>query len=256
MLSLRGGRHRPQPCIGGLATQEERPIFEFSPLDGESGGRLQRIDFKQFRRFLLPNGLQLLRDWLLTKLTLIDGSQDNHAELLHKSFNVYEELFPNEDERDSPTSIEKWVAKANAAKQNGTLWRDPYAVLHTGDIVIGLSFMTGHIERDWYFGNYFGVVTRGRRIFTPQEFFVTVKAQLQKLVPRAKGIIFEIAPVDLSLLRIAAVSREYVKSRTDFDKIKVNMCTALRLRFYLQNGAMELWRSSHVTVIRFCTGNL
>jgi transcriptional regulator with XRE-family HTH domain len=167
----------------------------------------------------------------------LDG-QESQA-LLDVSFDCYLELFPQPTERDDPDDIRCWLQHARLAAVNGSKWREAYAVLHVDSEAIGMAYLSGHVQRPYWFGNYFGVRQDWPRQEDRSHDFLKNKIvpHLTTMVPGSRAILFEIETFDFDYLEDVA-RRERLAGYGDEKKLCTCLYQLERLRFYSMRGAL------------------
>lgn len=143
-----------------------------------------------------------------TFITDIDDQRE--LRLLRKSFECYEILFPNEEERDRKENIEQWIRESYAGEVTEDPWREIYGVLHIGERVFGMAYLSVHLKYPWAFGSYFGVLKGWRKGGRAQSFYKNIIKKILSINPTVKGIIFEIDPIDFTYLDEILSNLDYV----------------------------------------------
>ena len=209
-LQLRQASGMTHPAIIGIRTDQSLASAVFDVLDfrtGEPTG-LPPHDFATSRWLdYRPHDEAMLEafvDFLLPKITFIDGDTHSDEELLLDSFACYEDSFPDAAERDQPEDIIEWLEMARHAAENGSPWREVYAVLSIAGRAAGMAFFTAHTRREWSFANYLAVRKGWRQLRRTEWFLKGVADRLREQSPGMKGVVFEIDPIDVSLLQHAA----------------------------------------------------
>lgn len=231
------------PSIIGVLGEKQPDSMVYSPVNFYSGQPYSdRYDFSVRRCFKVDDSVDRLDDLvrhLLPQVTHITQTEGEQGRLLTESFKVYEELFPDEGERDDPEDIATWIDEARRADVSGRPWREFYAVLHILDHVIGMIFLSGHIERKWSFGSYFGVSRAWRQQGRAEWFLEQVQEKLLTLLPHVKGIIFEVDPVDFKFLeRVAA--RPSLLGSGDESLLFWHLRNLRRIQLYHSYGAQAV----------------
>ena len=103
-------------------------------------------------------------------------------------------------------------------------------MLHPEGDPIGIAYLSCKTDREWAFANYFGIHEDWRNRWDIP-FVVFLKKSLQRLVPNAKGIVFEIESIDKELLKRAGC-QEKVKGEPDQDEIVTHARRWRRLTYY------------------------
>jgi hypothetical protein len=214
-------------------------------LDYESGQATGRsYDFTEGRCFNvgstgLADNIETLADQFIPKVTLITLDGDEEEYLMEQSRGCYEELFPDEGERDEFDDIVTWLHESRKAVVNNDPWREIYAVLHIQDYVMGMAYLTARLQGHWAFGNYFGV-RKGWRQYRRAELFIEdVMQKMQGLFPQLKGVLFEVDPVDLTLLSNVAEYPQQIGQECK-GKILSSLRALRRLCFYQEYMAFPV----------------
>jgi hypothetical protein len=168
--------------------------FHSGALTGES------FDFATVRCFALgspgTDSFDRLTQSLLLKAYCF-GSNSNDPNLIQRgpdgAFNCYEGLFPELKERDQPRDIMRWLNMAYSRDKSAT-FLSLFLTLQLGDVCIGIAFLQLDRKSDWIFGAYFGIRAEWRGDGRARRFMNTVIAQCLRLLPDAKGIVFEVEP--------------------------------------------------------------
>lgn len=235
-FQLRERRARPHPSIVAVLPQFADSSLDFSA-DMRERGNLAEREFSKVKRFALQDNNEDLIKWLMATLVVIDVSEGDHLKLFWQSVPVYEELFPDIAERDTPEDIWSWLQDAQDEASHGGEWRDVYTVLRTGENILGMAYISAHIYRKWCFGSYFGVLDGWRQDERAKDFLDEIVRHLQALSPDTKGIVFEVDPIDFDLLR-RADQRSQVGGHDDQKQIEASLRAAKRIRFYQRFGPL------------------
>jgi hypothetical protein len=166
------------------------------------------------------------------ELVFLDGSDKEQEPLLHASFDAYQDLFPEPVIQDHPDDIETWLREAHEAPDDNP-WKELWGVLHWDLEVFGIIYLTCQLERDFCYGNYFGLLPGAPRMHDRAKRLLRedVAPYLQAHVKRAVAILFEIEPIDFDFL-------EQIEPRTklagygDEVQITTNLDRLERLLFY------------------------
>lgn len=146
------------------------------------------------------------------QIQFVDVDDDRHAELLDKSFNVYVELFPDDNERDSPQDIETWLREAKLRAATSP-WREVYGVVHVSGDVVGMVYVTCHVRRHLGFANYFGIQKGYRKEGRAQLLYDALERHIvTNIDAKSRGLIFEVETVDWSHLEEIRQSGEISSS--------------------------------------------
>jgi hypothetical protein len=113
------------------------------------------------------------------------------------AWQVYEILFPAEEERDNPVNIIDWLT---LGFQNSTEWCEIFFTLHYKRKCIGIAYLSTYrprirtLERPtgWWFGNYFGILKGYREAPAVGVFLSAITRKCYDILPESKGIIFEV----------------------------------------------------------------
>jgi class 3 adenylate cyclase len=171
------------------------------------------------------------------QIQFLDVDDDRHAELLDQSFNAYVELFPDENERDSPQDIETWLREAKL-KIATSPWREVYGVAHVSGNVVGMVYVTCHITRHWCFANYFGIQKGYRKEGRAQLVYEALERHIvTNIDARSRGLIFEVETVDWSHLEEVRQSGAISASR-DLRHTVLHLRRLRRLLLYQTGSAL------------------
>lgn len=242
---LQERRGRECPWIIGLRCDSPCESFSFDLLDFETSRRTgETHDFTQSRWFNLSSkgqsdSVECLADTLQPKVTFITDTDGEEGELLRKSFKCYEALFPDVAMRDDPADIEVWLDEARHAAANNDPWREIWSVLHIGKEVIGIAYVSTHLDHPWSFGSYFGVTRTWRGKRRAERFLEEVIGRLRAISPTTKGILFEIETIDLRLLAEVA-DRSKVGGQADQEAVIRNLRFLRRLNLYQSYKALAI----------------
>jgi hypothetical protein len=200
-------------------------------------------DFGKYRCFKLGgqgrcDDIADLVAYLVPQVTVITDTEGERGKLLQDSFSCYEELFPDEGERDDPLDIETWIAEAAraAGASAGFPYREIYGVYHQAGEVLGIAYFTIYVDNRWCFGNYFGIRRGWRQKERARRFFDAVVERVRAISPGVDGIVFEVDPIDMDLLMEAAEAG-HVRERPEQDSILASLRSLKRLRLYQTQGA-------------------
>lgn len=115
-------------------------------------------------------------------------------------------------------------------------WRELYAVLHLGQRVIGIAYISTCAGERWSFGNYFGVLDGFRHNSRAQWFLKPVSRRVKEMNRRSDGILFEIDPIDMGCLR-EALQRGTIAGTDSQSDVIENFRRLRRLVLYHRLGA-------------------
>jgi hypothetical protein len=241
LLQSRGRRR--QPTIVGVRCGSPCSSFVFPVRQFATSELLEPpYDFTTRRQFdLTKQGAHDEFDDFVTALTpavTIVSSLEDFAndELLQDSLDCYVELFPDEDERDLPSDIVAWIEESRRAGSD-TPWREVYAILHIGDYVIGMAFLTAHVESHWCFGNYFGVRAGYRQGNRANRFYQEIASfLLGRVDPQQRGILFEVEQIDFAALA-AAARLQTIRGSPDRETVLKSLRRLRRLLLYQSSQA-------------------
>lgn len=168
----------------------------------------------------------------MPELTFCDGVDEKQEPLLEASFTVYEELFPDEAERDHPHDIRTWLREAYKAA-DVEHWRELWGAFHRDMEVVGIIYLSCHTERSVCFGNYFGLRPGFPRKYEQAKNFLNdeVIPYLRTHYNKVKAILFEVESIEFSFLREVAV-RKRLAGHGDEARITLNVSRLDRLLFY------------------------
>ncbi len=247
-LELQKKRKVLHPPIVGVRCDSPCASFMFDVLNYRTGQSVgTSYDFSGVRCFSLcstqpSDKLDDLVQYFLPKVIFITEDEGEQRRLLWDSFKCYEDLFPDESERDEPADIVTWLDEARRATLTHSPWREIYAVLHIGDQAIGMTFLSAQVQRHWSFGNYLGVRSGWRQKHRAEYFLEEVMRHLRTISPSMKGILFEVEPVDIKLLERVA-DRPGISGFGDENEIFLNLRSLRRLLLYHSYKAVALLNS-------------
>lgn len=206
VLHRRERRKESYPNIIGIRFGPEPEGYVLNVRDFYSGELTGEYDFNPTRRFNIKpetaDSFDDLAKQLHPTVTHIEDDEDpDQMELLERSFDCYEELFPDEGERDAPVDIKAWLELVRANRGDKTYpWFDIWSVLHIKKYPIGISFLTIHRDYSLWFGNYLAVRPDFRQNKRARKFLEDVIEHAREARPNVKGILFEVDPVNFDLL--------------------------------------------------------
>ncbi|MBI4687338.1 MAG: hypothetical protein HY756_06115 [Nitrospirae bacterium] len=177
--------------------------------------------------------MNVLKEALAT-VTFITETDGEEGILLNASFRCYESLFPP-DERDDPADIVIWIDECR--RQRNPTFQEVYAVVHEKENVIGMAYLTAYLDCHWCFGNYLGVLPDYRQNRRAEMLLSNLERQLQILDPDAKGIVFEVEPINLELLS-EVTRRETIGGHPDEGEVLTHLRRLRRLNLYQSYGAL------------------
>jgi hypothetical protein len=239
------------PTIIGVTDAPEFPSIVLRPRHWDGSPLGQDYDFGETRCFSSANeDSQSLISFLLPHFTIIRDTEGQEGELLRASFILYEQLFPDEAERDDPLDIETWIDQNLDAMKGGDPWREIYGVLHIGERPIGMTYITGHLERKWCFGNYFGVSLSDRQKGRARIMFNLVMDEIKREIPGVKGILFEIDPLDLNFLKKAA-ELENLVGHSEREALLKNLRNLKRLYLYQKIAGAVMLKSAEGLPLKY-----
>jgi hypothetical protein len=147
------------------------------------------------------------------------------------SLDLYESLFAGYHNRCDRYEIKYWIDTSLQAEANGDLWRDIFAALHYGNEVAAFTWACAHTERLWCFGCYFGVHKAWRNRNHDILFLNSVKSRLHEVAPRSSGVVFEVRPFDMNLLKQAG-DRQHVRGSVAEEKILESYRNLRRVEYF------------------------
>jgi hypothetical protein len=244
-LDLRSAREPlSYPTIIGVTGALEAPSIVLRPQHWDGSSFEQDYDFGETRCFsAADNDNESLINLLLPHFTIIRDTEGQEGDLLRASFKLYEQLFPDEAERDDPIDIETWIDHNVDAMTEGDPWREIYGVLHIAERPIGMTYITGHLERKWCFGNYFGVSLSHRQKGRARIMFNHITDEIKREIPGVKGILFEIDPLDLNFLKEAA-ELESLVAHPKREALLKNLRNLKRLYLYQARAGAVMLKSA------------
>ena len=207
-LGLQQSRKRQHPSMLGVRCASPCTDAPFHLRDFNTGNETGRTwEFSGNRSFDVSkpgvaNDVGDLVHQLSPRVTIISSLDDSlDRGLLRESFECYLQLFPDEAERDLPGDIERWIEEARQLGPAGTPFREVYAVLHMNRFVIGMAYVTAHVDSRFCFGNYFGVRAGYRQLDRAGQLKDDLVDFLHaKVDPRMKGTLFEVEEIDFDCL--------------------------------------------------------
>jgi Putative DNA-binding domain len=247
-MRFRRERHNLYPTIIGVRPDRSCDLLFITPIDPET---LQSEDvpynISETRCLRLTHPFNYreidhLIDQLVPKITFLDSSEDAEGSLLDNSIACYEALFPDSGERDFSEDIRKWLEEAKHLGPDWP-WRELYAVLHLGERVIGIAYLSIHVPERWFFGNYFGVLPGFRRDNRGESLWKELLCRAQEMLCKAretndgaKGILFEVEPIDMVCLQGALLRGTILGTDSESDVIE-NLRRLRRLFLFQLKGA-------------------
>ncbi|HJU42061.1 MAG TPA: adenylate/guanylate cyclase domain-containing protein [Vicinamibacterales bacterium] len=222
------------------AQLQSRVEFAFDCLgDRELKGIRQPVTVYSARRRATSDPASppvVLRDQSI-QIQFLDVDDDRHAELLDKSFNAYVDLFPDENERDSPQDIEAWLREAKVRAQISP-WREVYGVVHASGDVVGVVYVTCHITRHWCFANYLGIRKGYRKEGRAQLVYDALEHHIiTNIDANSRGLVFEVESVDWSHLEEIRQSGQ-ISSSGDLRNTVLHLRRLRRLLLYQTGNAL------------------
>ncbi len=242
-LQLQTLRDECYPTIIGVLRDNTRAEYAIQPLaygQNEPVGSVYM--FSDVRNHTVSNAYEV--DQLVVQLkpqvTFITRTDGHEGELLQESFKCYEKLFPDPAQRCAPADIETWIDEARI-RGSAIRCREVYAVLHLSDLVVGMAYSTSYPDRHWAFGSYFGVrrLWRSNNGSTAEWFSSEIERKLVQIDPDIRGSVFDVEPVDLTLLAEAA-QRGRIGGYPDTARVLANIRQLRRLNLYQRHGALAV----------------
>jgi hypothetical protein len=172
---------------------------------------------------------------LLPRISFLNSFEGAEGALFYASIPCYEALFPDPGERDDPGDIQTWFEEVKL-RGPAVAWREVYGVLHLGERVIGIAYISTYAAERWSFGNYLGVLDGFRHNNRAQWFLKAVSRKVREMNRRSDGILFEIDPIDMGCLREALRSGKIDGTDSQSDVIE-NFRRLRRLILYQRLGA-------------------
>ncbi len=110
-------------------------------------------------------------------------------------------------------------------------WREIYSVLHLGQRVLGIAYLSAHVSDRWSFGNYLGVLDGFRYNSRAQWFVRALLQRVKEIDHQSRGILFEVDPLNLDCLRQALRQGAIAGTAEESDVIE-NLRSLRRLVLY------------------------
>ena len=241
-MALRHRRERDglYPTIIGVRPDcpcESRTFIPIDPVTLQPG---DPYDFDETRYLSLAYPLEFdeidnLIAQLLPKITFLDNFEGVEGALFYASIPCYETLFPDPGERDHPEDIQTWFEEIKL-RGPSVPWRELYTVLHLGERVIGMAYISTHTAERWSFGNYLGVLDGFRHNSRAQWVLKAVARKLREMNRRSEGVLFEVDPVNMDCLR-EALRREAIAGTPTQSDVIENFRRLRRIVLYQWLGA-------------------
>ncbi|MBI1213546.1 MAG: TIR domain-containing protein [Alphaproteobacteria bacterium] len=267
-LGFANGLHKKsggtKPIILGVCVSKDPPDAYLVPMkDFDTGEQVGSYDFSKSRYWKLyrpeTDAIETLAKFIRPRVRFwgIDIHEDEELFRLG-TFDVYEQLFPNEEERDHPADIVDWLKSEHSTVspefKPGTDKRTPmrrilnpvhedwgsvFAVLEIAGRAVGFAYLTVHVRSGWAFGNYFGVL-EAWRVHGRAAFFIDeVKRVTERSFGKLKGVVFEVecyTEPGLRKARAALQAETAVPDGASLETIRA----VLRIMLYQHNGAVLL----------------
>jgi hypothetical protein len=121
-------------------------------------------------------------------------------------FELYEQIFPNKEQRDDKKDIVRWVLYTDLGKKNFLPFskniyyrlQSRYFILTIGRKAIGLAFFTYDYSTNLIYGNYIAVQKCWRSGSLAVYFVRAIKKVLNSLFRRHRAVVFEVEPFDVN----------------------------------------------------------
>ncbi|MGE0629063.1 MAG: toll/interleukin-1 receptor domain-containing protein [Hyphomicrobiaceae bacterium] len=142
-------------------------------------------------------------------------------------FDLYERLFPVNDERDDPHKIRHWINEA-ASLGSESPWLELFSTISIYGRPAGFAWLSAHPKSGYAFGNYFGMDVVWRKYQRAEYLLEELEKHALARCNNLKGILFEVEPYDHKVVarllkrlrrhrgasppRLNAVERETVRS--------------------------------------------
>ena len=145
----------------------------------------------------------------------------------------YETLFPVPEERDQFKDIVAWLSLGHANADAD--WAELFVTVQEIDACVGMAFLSLYRPLGWWFGNYFGVLRGWHDTGRAVNFWQYVADACYKIMPAAKGIVFETERyqdrgIESALKKFEAGRPGTVVSLSDEERFSVS--AALRIAVY------------------------
>jgi hypothetical protein len=242
-LELRSTRDERHPTILGVCCNDKNPRHRIQPrVLGSDQPFGPLLDFSAVRTHTMTNPEEIaqLVAQLSPMVTFIGRTDGHEGDLLRESFKCYERLFPEFAERDAPADIQTWIDEARVWPGQ-RVCEEIYAVLHMGELVVGMAYITAYQRCHLAFGNYFGVrrLWRSNNGSTAESFGAALDRRLIELDPQLRGLVWEVEPADRDLLAGAA-RRGRIGGHPDSQSVLRSVRQLRRINLYQQHGVRAL----------------
>jgi len=179
-----------------------------------------------------------------------------HLLWFQSSKKVYEEVFfPNPSDRLPFEEIEKRIRKYNM--QNSQEWYELYAILHDeyhqedetdtednvhpdelSNYIIGMGYFCVHLSSGWIFANYLAIEHTLRNEHPVAIFYENIKEKINSKIKnsKAKGVVFEVAPMNFDFLVKIAESSTKVSGSDQEDEFIIQMKSFRRLNWFIKQN--------------------
>ena len=227
-VSLREANKADYPRLVAVLASKGAPL-SLGIRDFDTGQHTSRqIDFSSQRCFSIKSRHTDFFEDLVGSLTIRTRAFGTNAEdpdeIPDDAFSCYKDLFPIDQERDAEIDIKDWLKEAYLYGYYGAQsWADLFFTMQVGQVCIGMAYVSPHPSSGWIFGNYFAVRGEWRRKLLALRFLRVITAECKKIVPHAKGIIFEVE--DYDNCAIISVLKKLSRQRprlTEFEKSQIH----------------------------------
>lgn len=213
VLTLHAMRQRQHPQITIISSQSRPTSQNIVPLNADGMPLDGAYDLSFAHPLRLGVGererLGMLVRQMHSRIEFLTGAEAHHKALFDQSIRVYQQLFPDAREHDDPKRIWDWIQheQPQAGGTYLTPWRAIYGVYSIADLVVGMTFISGNVQRPYAYGNFFGVLRSWREENRANDFLMEAVARLREAAPSAKAIAFEVETVNFKLLERVAHER-------------------------------------------------
>ena len=207
----------PRPHVIGVCVDPDPPArYKVRLRDFDKGKPYGEFDFsgQRYFKFHAPeiDDLRHLYEFLDLRVRFWGEDIKSLDELRELGvWEIYEEFFPNEEERDDPADIMAWleedIAQETEWYKGGRDERPPaeritqpmpndwgtvFAVLEAAGRAVGMVYLSVHVRSGWVFGNYFGVRKSWRVNSRAKYFIENVREHAERRFGQLKGVVMEV----------------------------------------------------------------
>lgn len=181
------------------------------------------------------------------------GTNSEHPRFSDDVAPCYDALFPVDEERDQFENIVSWLDKAHKRTQYKKKheWVHLFFTYRKRGKCIGIAFLSlyepnperGKRKTGWWFGAYFGILHEARKKGAARKFLTAIIGECQRVVPDAKGIVFEVERyIDGDIASALEKLNQEQTDGTPFELTKAekySIRAARRIALYTKRGAAD-----------------